>query len=428
MSKTEFLKIQTDQFLDILKGTSFFKHIPKKYLDKLSELVEIKIFEASDTILVEGQRNTSLYFLVRGRLGVSVSGDKIATLDRPGDIVGEISLINSTVTSATVVAEITSTVVLMNIDHIKKDAPDLMKVIEESGYKLFAAILAERLVITNDKARKFEKANRELIEAKSELEQRVSERTAELKQKNENLELAVSENRQLVRVLCHDLNNTLTVIQYTSTVATSPAPKTPEKELAYWKKIQLATEKVKDLMAYVRDSLALESGKTKFALTPVNLLEILDSSEFIFQQQFEGKKIKFEIQVSPDVFVMAEPISLANSVINNLISNAIKFSPLGKKIIVKVVKVEDSIITVSVRDQGIGMPKDLLADIFSMTKKSSRIGTAGEKGTGFGMPLVRAHMDAYGGSIEIQSWEQGDPSGESGTECLLKFRVGMNPN
>ena len=72
---------------------------------------------------------------------------------------------------------------------------------------------------------------------------------------------------------------------------------------------------------------------------------------------------------------------------------------------------------VSVRDFGIGIPEEILENLFSFTSKVSRSGTEGETGTGYGMPLVKRFVEAYGGSLEIGS----DGSGTTVT-CILKAK------
>jgi signal transduction histidine kinase len=91
-------------------------------------------------------------------------------------------------------------------------------------------------------------------------------------------------------------------------------------------------------------------------------------------------------------------------------------SPCGKKILISGKKLDDKTFCLSIVDQGIGIPAEILENLFSLSKKTSRPGTEGESGTGFGMPLVYATMKAYGGRIEIESAEN------QGTTFKLFFR------
>lgn len=401
-------------YQEIFNSSGFFRNLSKEVLFDLMNHIEVKKISASDTVLKEGQENFNLYFLLEGLLGVYVHGEKVTEISGFGEIIGEISLINSIKASATVKAEKDTTVLVCKIHELKKEAPHILKEFEGSQFKLFSAILADRLVVTNEKARSFEIANKELIAAKRELEKinrelesRVLERTAEIAEKNRVLEEIIKSNQQLVRVLCHDLNNTLSVVQLTSSLAVKNSEQlNPAQHLEMWKRVQRAALKEKDLIAYVREFIAIESGKKDLTLSEVDLVTVMESCRFLFQDKLIEKELQIVEELPPKMSVLAEAVSLTHSVINNIISNAIKFSPRGKKIFIKGSDdPQNKLFCLSIADQGIGIPAEILENLFSLNKKTSRQGTEGESGTGFGMPLVYATMKAYNGNIEVSSQE-----------------------
>ncbi|MCK6598635.1 MAG: ATP-binding protein, partial [Bdellovibrionaceae bacterium] len=111
-----------------------------------------------------------------------------------------------------------------------------------------------------------------------------------------------------------------------------------------------------------------------------------------------------------------------HSVLNNLLSNAIKFTPRGKTIEIKGESLNSDQYMLTVEDKGIGIPSELLQNLFSVSKKTSRPGTEGEAGTGFGMPLVHATMKAYGGDIQVSSVPQEQNPENCGTSFKLIFK------
>jgi len=92
---------------------------------------------------------------------------------------------------------------------------------------------------------------------------------------------------------------------------------------------------------------------------------------------------------------------LYGEVIQNLISNAIKFSLKSNIVSVYI----DNASTLVVKDEGQGIPADMLTKLFNLEEKTSRQGTAGEEGTGFGLPLSYDIIKAHGGELRAYSVE-----------------------
>ncbi len=89
---------------------------------------------------------------------------------------------------------------------------------------------------------------------------------------------------------------------------------------------------------------------------------------------------------------------------NNILSNAIKFSH-SESIIEISSELRGDLVVLKISDHGIGMPEELLNDVFNMNKSTNRRGTQGEMGTGYGMPLVKKFITKFKGRIEIESVE-----------------------
>jgi signal transduction histidine kinase len=115
---------------------------------------------------------------------------------------------------------------------------------------------------------------------------------------------------------------------------------------------------------------------------------------------------------------MGDPVFFQHSILNNLFSNAMKFSKPSGRIRLEIVEQRNEVF-IAIQDWGIGIPKALRRELFSTQGASSREGTAGEKGTGFGMPLVRTALQTMGGRIRVESRAAGEGSGESGTRVEL---------
>ncbi|MGH6718718.1 MAG: sensor histidine kinase, partial [Alphaproteobacteria bacterium] len=105
---------------------------------------------------------------------------------------------------------------------------------------------------------------------------------------------------------------------------------------------------------------------------------------------------------------------LATGVLGNLVSNALKFSHPGSLIRVAAARHGDEV-RLSVCDRGMGIPAPLLDDLFRWDRPTAREGTAGEFGTGFGLPLVRRYVEMFGGRITVESRDAADFPDDHGT-------------
>ncbi len=231
-----------------------------------------------------------------------------------------------------------------------------------------------------------------------------------------------NERKELLHVLCHDLTNAFSPI-----VAALNLIEDYEVFERLKQDMRTAADNGLKIIDLVRKIRALEDGKRILTLKSVNLKKVLDESVVMLGQKFTEKRIEFLSDIDEGLTVHAERTSLINSVINNIFTNAVKFSFPDSKITLRAKQVGDKV-TISIWDIGIGMSQGLQRDIFDMKKATSRIGTSGEVGTGFGMPLVKKFVNAYGGTIEVFSKEERDDPHDHGTEIKLTLNAGTAEN
>ncbi|MCB1189103.1 MAG: hybrid sensor histidine kinase/response regulator [Leptospiraceae bacterium] len=222
--------------------------------------------------------------------------------------------------------------------------------------------------------------------------------------------------KELLHILCHDLNAPFASILSMLDIIDSY---TEFQELQ--EDLKKVATKGYDLIQLVRKMRKMEDKNESLHLEPVNLKESLEESVLLLQQNLKKKNIELSVSVDKDHNVLAEKVSLVNSVFNNILSNSIKFSYPFSTISIQSEKKEGFIILTFI-DQGIGIPEQMLKDIFDYTKTTSRIGTEGEDGTGFGMPLIKKFIHEYKGKIEIFSKEKKETSNNHGTEIRLMFQ------
>jgi two-component system sensor histidine kinase/response regulator len=220
------------------------------------------------------------------------------------------------------------------------------------------------------------------------------------------------EQKELLHILCHDLANHFSVI----VLGLEMLKTNTRKSENYLDKIESASNHGVDLINLVREMRTLQE-KT-IAIEPLNLYEMLSESVSLLSNRFQQKNVGLDVQINPSTQIIAERRSLVNSVINNLLTNALKFSFENDTVTISATEQDDKVI-LTVEDHGIGMPAELLAQIFDFTKNTSRIGTNGESGTGFGMSLIKSFVESYGGTIAVQSKDIQKYPDDHGTKIVI---------
>lgn len=244
-----------------------------------------------------------------------------------------------------------------------------------------------------------------------ELLARVNQQLA-LKEKTEDLRKTNESNKALLRVLLHDLRNPIVAIDSINQIFS----KNQEVYIEMNDILQQATKNCMEILDSVKKMYTIQDQKYTVDLKDINLFESVQTSVIIFKNLLHEKEIEIDINIPKDYYINVDTNSFTHSVIDNLITNAIKFSYPNSKINITASQNENQII-LSVRDFGIGIPVKILETIFDITKPTSRPGTKGEVGTGYGMPLVKKFIEMSGGSIEIKSVVK--PEKDHGTEVLL---------
>ena len=232
------------------------------------------------------------------------------------------------------------------------------------------------------------------------------------------LEQKSQESRELIHVLSHDLANPMaSILSFAGLVKEDP-----QLLAEIFPRIADLAQSSLDLIELIRRMRYLEEKGLE--VESVDLAAVLDQVREVNAQKLREKQVQLETLCPPQgPVVVAEHTSLLHSVLNNLVTNAIKFSNPGGKIDIKVCPCDDGQVTVEISDQGVGMPPVLVEQLFDLSKKTSRVGTAGERGTGFGMPLVKKFMDYYGGRVEVVSKEEKTHPEDHGTQVILYFQT-----
>jgi signal transduction histidine kinase len=217
------------------------------------------------------------------------------------------------------------------------------------------------------------------------------------------------QRKQFIHVLCHDLGNPVASIYGLIDYVEKREGESRKKVIDLMRQSASSAQAIIDS---VRKLQALDSGKLQLEVSPHRLVDLIQESVTVLDERIRQKNLQIELAVKSELQVQVDRTSFVGSVLNNILTNAIKFSPKGSPIEIRADQ-KGELIELQLRDHGVGMPAAIRENVFNELATTSRPGTDGEPGTGFGMSLVKKFVLAYGGRISIDSSENSENHGTS---------------
>lgn len=255
------------------------------------------------------------------------------------------------------------------------------------------------------------KVENELKQYRSHLEDLVEQRTAELKATNSALLVAKDQAEKanelkdkFLSLVAHDLRSPLagiiSALEYMHTDDEEPLNEEHQEIVGRLLQIgKSAVHMIEDVLNIGRLKTGKLTPNARFLNAHKKVEKVINNLSYLAKQ----KGVALLNEVSEDVVVYADP-SLLGEVIQNLASNAIKFCQKGEKVRFYTPNDADKPnAAIAVEDDGTGIPTDKLPKLFRVEERTSTTGTAGEKGTGFGLPFSQDIMHAHDGELTVES-------------------------
>ncbi|HMB90376.1 MAG TPA: ATP-binding protein, partial [Rhodothermales bacterium] len=224
----------------------------------------------------------------------------------------------------------------------------------------------------------------------------------ELRVTNEELREVSEMKSQLLRIAAHDLKNPLNGIrEFAKILKEEIESGTPSIELLDL--IHLSSDQMLDMVSKILDSEMLESGQLNLEMQPVSVARVAESVVRHNRPQAErkGETLLLHLDEDDPCMVTASPDWLRDA-LDNLVSNAIKYSPFDKTIWVTV-KRHGDIVQFSVRDEGPGLTAQDKQKLFGKFQRLSATPTSDESSTGLGLSIVKQIVDLHGGRVWAES-------------------------
>ncbi|WP_092174779.1 sensor histidine kinase [Cyclobacterium xiamenense] len=245
---------------------------------------------------------------------------------------------------------------------------------------------------------------------------KVKEKTNELTRMNRSLAKTSSQKDKIITIISHDLKNPLqSIMQTLELINKGDLP--PEEMKFIHEELLKITTRTYNMMENILDWSSFEL-KNKFTrVKEIRLQELFEDTLEILKVIAKQKSISLLIQFKKNPLVRIETDRLL-LILRNLIQNAIKFTPTGGQVSLEIDSRKEWV-SISIRDNGIGISQDRLTKIFEQDIKST-YGTENEKGTGMGLHLCFQNAEKLGGNIDVVS-EEG-----SGSSFTLTFPDGLS--
>jgi two-component system sensor histidine kinase VicK len=222
------------------------------------------------------------------------------------------------------------------------------------------------------------------------------------------VELKYSHKKNVItQMLSHDLAGPLGIIQSLSSLVATRVRE--YKDDALNDVVGLITQTSKGSLRLIRDFLEqefIESTETALIKSRVNLVEKLSQITEQYQISQQNSTVQFTLSSSdPSVYAYVDDVKFFQ-VIDNLISNSVKFTPDNGKITIRVDDQEEAgTVRITIQDNGIGIPKKYHASLFDKFTKARRPGLRQEPTTGLGMSIIKTIIDWHKGKIWFESEE-----------------------
>jgi len=224
---------------------------------------------------------------------------------------------------------------------------------------------------------------------------------AELEEALLELEKLPAVSEGAVGFATHALNNFLTVTGGTVELLQLSLADHPDQEVH---KGLAALERATVLMSHTVTQLLTSSTEAgvKLRLEPVHLPLMAQRFSFFYQRSADRKKIRCLTEFSGNTPPVWSDRVMVAAVLDNLISNAVKYSPHGKDVRIQIVA-EPDVIVCSIRDQGPGLSPEDQSKLFQRGCRLTPQPTGGEPSTGFGLAVAKEFIDKLGGTIACES-------------------------
>ncbi|HWB11528.1 MAG TPA: ATP-binding protein [Pirellulales bacterium] len=262
----------------------------------------------------------------------------------------------------------------------------------------------------NEMVTQLDRNDHTIRDLNSNLEKKVKNRTRQLSKKKRELQVSFRQLQEHDRLktqffsnVSHELRTPLTMILAPLEELITKRRQQLSGDASYMLEVALVNgRRLLDLINRLLEFSKLEAGHAQLCLSPVNLNEMINELATSARPLAQQRQIALEVDLDPDVPVIGGDVDKMDSVITNLLSNALKFTPVNGTVQLRTRR-DDSRVCIYVRDSGIGIAPEDHARVFERFVQLDGSTARKYSGTGLGLSLVKELVELHGGKIQIDS-------------------------
>lgn len=278
----------------------------------------------------------------------------------------------------------------------------------KSQRKVLTKLVERRTAEIENKNEELKQFSDNLIEINSLLKDRnskIEEQSKELGLSNKQLSELNSTKNRLFSIIGHDLKNPLNAIMGISEILSSNWKDIEEGEkIKLFKHINSSAKGMDSLLSNLLTWARSQRMDIQFNPEETNVLSLINENKMLLKELLKKKNIKLLVSTSTNTIVYVDQ-NMIDTILRNIITNAIKFTPQNGHINISVDPYSDDFILVKISDTGMGISDENLSKLFKLEYKFSTYGTDGEKGTGMGLILCKEFIEKHKGEIWVESKE-----------------------
>lgn len=236
----------------------------------------------------------------------------------------------------------------------------------------------------------------------------IEEQYNELQNQNNKLKTLIEERSEVFAIAAHDLKNPIGGILSAINMMIDFKDLNEHDKLSYSTNIKLAAEQMLQIVLDLLDTAAIDDGRIKLDICCFSIKDLVNQFVFRYNQRAGQKNIKLITEFDPDNYYISSDIKYLGHIFENLLSNALKYSPFNSNIIIKTCLSETpNFLRVEVIDFGPGIREQEEVKLFKKFSKLSNKPTNNESSTGLGLSIAKNLSEKLGGKVGYKKNEEG---------------------